>query len=222
MKPEIDLAAAFSFATSDPDWPKKVLMAGLYLLIPFVGPFVLLGWEKRLVEVAFTAKEIPPVELGTDLGAGFRVFLGLLITMAPMFVILTGVQCAGILPTILLESVENEGARTAMLFAATGFSLIGMGVFMVLILAYQVLMPDLLRRIFRGELAPVLAIGRTIDAIKRSPTPYFVAFGGMLIARLVGSLGMVACFVGLLVTYPLSLLIMAHVLAQWDRIAEAA
>lgn len=29
------------------------------------------------------------------------------------------------------------------------------------------------------------------------------------------------CFVGLVLTYPLSLLVLSHVLAQWDRIAGA-
>jgi hypothetical protein len=220
MKPEIDLSAAMSHATADPDWVRKSVVAGLYFFLPFVGPFVLLGWQKRLVEQALTHSEIPPVELGPDLVEGLRVFLALLVTMAPIIAILLAVQCAGIVPALALEPMENEAARTVLVLATSLLTLGGMAVFMVLMLGYQLLMPDLLRRIFRGELAPVLSLGRSIDAIRRQPTPYVVAFVGIMLAQIVGSLGTFACFVGLVLTYPLSLLILAHVLAQWDRIAS--
>ncbi len=222
MKPEIDLAAALSFATADPDWPRKVAVAGLCVFVPLAGPFVLLGWEKRLMEQALTATEIPPVEFGPDLIEGLRVSLALLVTMVPAVVVLFAVQCVGIVPALMLEQIESEGARALLTIATSLLTLVGVGVFTVLIFAFQVLMPDLLRRIFRGELAPSLTLGRTLRAIKRSPTPYLVAFAGMVLANLVGSIGAFACFVGLVVTYPLSLLILAHILAQWDRIAETA
>ena len=105
--------------------------------------------------------------------------------------------------------------------ATTLLTLVGTVVFMVLMLGYQVLMPDLLRRIFRGETTVILSLGRSIDAIKRQPTPYAVAFVGIMLAQIVGSVGVMFCFVGLVLTYPLSLLVLSHVLAQWDRIAGA-
>lgn len=222
MKPEIDLAAAVTYATADPDWVRKALVAGLYFCIPFVGPFVLLGWQKRLVGQALTSPEIPAIEIGPDLVEGLRVFLGLLITTAPAIVVMLAIQCAAFVPAAALGRIENEGASAAIGVVTALVTLIGTGLFMLLILAYQLLMPDLLRRIFRGETAPVLSLGRSFEAIRRSPTPYVVAFVGIMLAQLVGSLGVFACFVGMIFTYPLSLLILSHVLAQWDRIAESA
>ena len=221
MKPEIDISAAITYATADPDWVRKSLLAGVVFFIPFIGPFILLGWQKRLVEQALTNRDIPPIDFGTDLAEGFRVFVALLVTMAPMIVVMLAVQCAGIFPALAVEPIQNDAARTTLVLLTSLLSLAGMAVFMALMLAYQILMPDLLRRIFRGEVAPVLSLGRSIDAIRRQPTPYAVAFVGILLAQMVGSLGVMACFVGIVLTYPLSLLILSHILAQWDRIASA-
>jgi hypothetical protein len=221
MKPEIDLSAALSYATADPDWVRKALIAGVVFFIPFVGPFVLLGWQKRLVEQALVTPEIPAIDFGRDLAEGVRVFTALLVTMAPMIVVMLAVQCAGIVPALAVEPIENQAARSLLVMATSLLSLGGMAVFMLLMLGYQLLMPDLLRRIFRGEIAPVLSLGRSVEAIKRQTTPYVVTFIGVMLAQLVGSLGVMACFVGLVVTYPLSLLVLSHVLAQWDRIASS-
>jgi len=221
MKPEIDLSAAMTYATADPDWVRKSLIAGVVFFIPFVGPFILLGWQKRLVEQALTNPEIPAIDFGPDLAEGGRVFLALLITTAPAVVILLAVQCAGFVPALALGPIENEGARAVITMATSLLMLVGTGIFMLLMLGYQVLMPDLLRRIFRGETTPILSLGRSIEAIRRQPTPYVVAFVGILLAQIIGSLGVMFCFVGLVLTYPLSLLVLSHVLAQWDRIASA-
>ena len=222
MKPEIDLSAAMTYATADPDWVRKALTAGVVFFIPFVGPFILLGWQKRLVEQALTNPEIPAIDFGRDLTEGFRVFLALLVTMAPAVAILIAVQCASFGPSLALGSVENEGVRAALAMATSLLMLGGTGIFMILMLGYQILMPDLLRRIFRGETTPILSLGRSITAIKRQPTPYVVAFVGILLAQIIGSFGVIFCFVGLVLTYPLSLLVLSHVLAQWDRIASAS
>ncbi len=221
MKPEIDLSAAVTYATADPDWVRKCLVAGVVFCIPFVGPFVLLGWQKRLVEQALTSPEIPAIDFGADLAEGVRVFMALLITIAPAIVILLAVQCAAFVPTLVLAPNEGDGTRTAIALVTSLLTLAGTLAFMVLMLGYQVLMPDLLRRIFRGETTPVLSLGRSIDAIRRQPTPYVVAFVGIMLAQIVGSFGVMFCFVGLVLTYPLSLLVLSHVLAQWDRIAGA-
>jgi len=222
MKPEIDLSAAMTYATADPDWVRKSLIAGVVFFIPFVGPFVLLGWQKRVVGQALTNPEIPPIDFGPDLAEGVRVFVALLITTLPAVAILLAVQCAGFVPAFAVGSIENEGVRAMLTMATSLLMLAGTGIFMVLMLGYQVLMPDLLRRIFRGETTAVLSLGRTIDAIKRQPTPYVVTFIGVLLAQIVGSLGVVFCFVGLVLTYPLSLLILSHILAQWDRVASTS
>jgi hypothetical protein len=221
MKPPIDLAAAFAFATADPEWLKKAALAGLYLLVPLIGPFVVLGWQKRVMAGALTATEIPPVELGTDLAEGFRVFFALVLTIAPLVVVLMVVQCAGVLPSVVAGQIEGDGLRAAVGIVAAMFQLAGAAVFLVVMLAYQLLLPDLMRRIFRGELVPLLSLGPTIAAVRRSPGPYLVVFAGTLVANVVGSLGIFACLVGVVVTYPLSLLILSHVLAQWDRLALA-
>ena len=221
MKPEIDLSAAMTYATADPDWVRKCLIAGVVFFIPFVGPFILLGWQKRLVEQALTSSEIPSIDFGPDLAEGVRVFVALLITTAPAIAILLAVQCAGFLPALALAPIESDGARTVITMATSLLMLVGTAIFLMLMLGYQVLMPDLLRRIFRGETTPVLSLGRSVDAIKRQPTPYVVAFVGIMLAQIVGSIGVMFCFVGLVLTYPLSLLVLSHVLAQWDRIAGA-
>lgn len=220
MKPEIDLSAAMTYATADPDWVRKSLIAGVVFFIPFVGPFVLLGWQKRLMDQALTNPEIPAIDFGPDLAEGVRVFVALMITTAPAIAVLVAVQCAGFLPALALAPIENDAARAVITMATSLLMLVGTGIFMLLMLGYQVLMPDLLRRIFRGETTVILSLGRSIDAIKRQPTPYAVAFVGIMLAQIIGSLGVMLCFIGLVLTYPLSLLVLSHVLAQWDRIAS--
>src|SRR5678815_4249610 len=127
MKPEIDLSAAMTYATADPDWVRKSLIAGVVFLIPFVGPFILLGWQKRLVEQALTNPEIPAIHFGPDLAEGVRVFLALLITTAPAVGILLAVQCAGFVPALALGPIESEGARAAITMATSLLMLVGTG-----------------------------------------------------------------------------------------------
>jgi uncharacterized membrane protein len=41
----MDFGRAFSFVFEDPDWLKKVAIAGLVMLIPVIGQLVVLGWH---------------------------------------------------------------------------------------------------------------------------------------------------------------------------------
>src|SRR6185295_13420584 len=132
MKPKIDLFAALTYATADPDWVRKSLIAGVVFFIPFVGPFILLGWQKRLVAQALTNPEIPAIDFGPDLVEGLRVFVALMVTTAPAIVIMLAIQCAAFVPALL--PLDSDGARAAIGMATTFLMMGGTLIFMVLML----------------------------------------------------------------------------------------
>ena len=126
---KVDIGQSFAFVTKDA-WFKKSAMAGLCMLIPVVGPFVLLGWQRRCFECAREGAPMPDVDFGGDIGRGFSVFIAMFTTILP--VVFLG-ACGGI-PLALLN--DNAGSDDEQMIVAAFAALFGLFMAVVL-LAFQ-------------------------------------------------------------------------------------
>ena len=91
---------------------------------------------------------------------------------------------------------------------------------MVVIMGLQILIPEIQRRGYNGEMGPLFSPGASIRAVKSNPKAYFMTLIGLFVANFLGSLGAFACYIGMFLTLPFGHAMAAHILAQWDAIVQ--
>jgi hypothetical protein len=124
-----------------------------------------------------------------------------------------------LLPGLVLMSVSASGDglhSLGLLFTVFGYLVVFAGSLLVL-----PLLPELLRRGFRGEALPLLRPGPSLAAMRAGGGDAVLAVFGLVLAQMVGGLGLSLCWFGVFLTLPLGLAIAAHVIAQWDARVEA-
>lgn len=207
-----DLSAAFRWPTSRPDAWKTYVGIGLCILIPLVGPFVGLGWQKRAFEAARAGEPPPHLELGADIVEGLRAIVAMTLCMLPAFIPFIVV----LLPVVLIAPPEEGGdVPIAFIAALVGCELVMFAFILLVNLAF----PEMLRRIWHGSWAPLWSPGPSFRAIRSAPGAFLLTLVGCFAAQMLGSLGMFACYVGAFFTLPWAMAVAAHLISQWDRIA---
>lgn len=218
----IDIAEALRYPFQDPAWLSKAAVAGLMMFVPFVGPFLLLGWKVEVYERARRGEtELPGISFGSQLVAGFKVFLGLfssifllVFAMVALHAAILGVGWGvGYLLQTLTGSAEamSLGIGVASLFMT----------FLHIFLAFGVngLMPELYRRAFMGETLGLINPMPSLSRVKGRAGVYLIVVVGMIAANLAGAMGVFACYLGLFVTLPLGYAASAHLIAQWTELS---
>lgn len=210
----IDIGAAFKFATSDPDWWKKMLVAGLVILIPLIGLVAMLGWMREIFFRVREGKEgLPSMDLGRHMGEGWTPLVAVLNLSLLAIPILFPMLCAGGFIAVGQET-GNESLSSLGLI----FMMISQGIVMLLSLGMNFIAPEVWRRGFHGELGPLFSFGSSLRTIREHAMPCLLVFVGFLAANLVASVGVFACYIGVFLTMPLAYVVQAHLLAQWDAI----
>lgn len=227
--PSVNIGEAFSVFSEEPSWMKKSLIVGLCVLIPIAGPFQLLGYQHRCYDHAKAGhKGMPDSSLGEDIGVGFFDWLKTLGNMFPMMIVILTVffGCA-FGPALLAGGAvgasgsESEEAGALVGIVALMGVVMGYGFLFVAVTFVSILGIDMNRRIYNGETFPMFSPGGTLGAIKRSPGAFVMAWLGMVLAGLVGALGIILCYFGALLTIPLSFAIRTRVMAQWNAVVQA-
>lgn len=84
----------------DPDWLKKLVIAGVISLVPIVGPIVITGWTSLMLRRAVSGQDTPLPRLDFDfdylgklLNTGFKGFLAQLLWSLPMMAVLMATFC---------------------------------------------------------------------------------------------------------------------------------
>lgn len=222
-RPKVDLGLALQGMTSDPDWMKSCGTMGLLLLVPIVGPLVMFGWLRRIYDAARAGDfhSLPPPEPGPDMSRGLPVIAAMFNLALPVMVLGFGVWFLALLMSLFGAALQDLVGGSDLIALAMG--LVGGLVWlcmMVVILAVNVLMPEVQRRGMNGEMLPLLQPRASIRALARDPGAYVTVLIGLFLANLVGSLGVFACYVGMFFTIPLSLTVVARLLAQWDAVVR--
>ena len=203
----MDMGTAITFASKDPDWWKKCLTVGLCVLIPVVGALILLGWQRRVFHQVRQGHPtpLPTVDIGADIQYGVAPLVASINALAILAVFGLGTAVA---TTAIAQTNERIAGLITILAV---LSMLVMG------LTALALSPELLRRAFAdGEMFPLFKPGPSLAILKAHPHDYLLLVAGAFVANFLGSLGAIACYVGLLVTSPLGKAIYAHMLAQFD------
>ncbi len=219
MNLQIDIPAAFRWASSREDWWRPYLILGACTFIPLVGPFVHFGWQRRAFDAARAGDPVPDPEPLTDLGAGFKLLVGLaisqMILIVPFFLLLT-------LPVVALLIAAQQADPDVQPFYVLAAGLLNLMMFLPLI-PVIVIQQELMRRELKGQFIAALRLGAVFSTIRRHAVEYVTIMLGAWLGQLVAGFGWFLCFVGMFFTLPFSFAVNCHLLAQFDkRVGEEA
>lgn len=216
-KPQFDFGKPFSYVFDDPDWVTKILIGGLFYIAGFliIGWFFILGYVARTTRnvIAGHPRPLPEWEnLGDYFAEGLRLFGVALCVVLPAIMLAIGIM----IPAGVLGSVDNEGAQ------ALGGLMSGAVVclFVPISLAIWFFLPAmLLFAAVEQRFGAAFELGRIWAFVKQNIGNYVLALVVYLIARFIGSFGIMLLCIGVVFTAFWSFLITAHAFAQVYRLA---
>ncbi len=207
------------------DWFRDAAAAGLYGLIPIVGPVALVGWGQELFQ---RGREGPnrllPVRFEPHLAVGQATapaLLGwpvLLMALDGVLSLLNWVMFFGLRlleghigPDLASSIVDIFGAVSDL--ASSGVTLLW--------LPWVLILPELMRRVYQGEPFPWQSPGPSVTVIQDNPEGYMKVTAMMTAVLAVGWVaeGMVGWLAVLI--YPLVWAVLSHLSAQWQRMVSA-
>lgn len=210
---------AFVWPVRDPAWLTKLLIIALILLIPIVGAINAIGWMLASLDLLRAGEErLAPAHLGY-LGRGIRLFaVNLVYSLAIALVV--GVIYV---PAVVIASKESHGAASAgLISAAIALSLLAFSIATLGSLALNFLTPSIVLATDRGGIAGGLAAGSVLRQARANLANTLIAGLMLIAAGFIGSLGLIACGIGILFTTAYALAMQAWVVRSFEVGSPAA
>lgn len=208
----MDFGKAFTFQFEAEDWWKKLLLTGLIALIPVVGLLYVLGWMMEIAgrfakAPAGSSVDLPDVDFGGFLGAGFKGFIASLVYAVPAFIVM--LPLAIILP-VSINSMDDPSAVVAIASICCG------GLSILLAIAGSLLTyPALVEVQLQGNLKAGLNFKRMFAILKGAIVPYLLSILAMaIVTPILSSLGSLLCGIGILLTVPYSVSLSGYFLGS--------
>jgi Protein of unknown function (DUF4013) len=220
----VDFGRSFTFPTEDPEWLKKILIGGVFVLLCgiLVGiPFVLGYFGRTLRNVAEgAARPMPDWEnLGDLFNEGLRLTAVYLVYALAVGAAVAAVGCLLLLP-LLAAGHQAEYDATAAVGALSGLGMLAFyGVAMLASLALAVYVPAaLVRCALRGTVADGFAWQPIVGFIRANLGNYLLSLVIYLVASFVAQFGIILCCVGLFPAAFWSYMVFAVALGQTVRL----
>jgi len=191
-----------------------VLIIALTLLIPIIGSINGLGWMLACLDRLRAGDEtLPPANL-SYLGKGIRLFAvqliyGLIIALVALVIFI---------PAIVIAAQTNEGSsNTPLIGVAIFLNLLGFSAITLLTLALTFAMPAIVLATDSGGIGGGLQVGAVLRRSRANLTHTLIAGLMLIAASFVGSLGSIACGVGVLVTTAYALAMQAWIIRSFEK-----
>jgi hypothetical protein len=213
------ITEAFTWPLRDPEWPVKLLIIALTLIIPIVGTINGIGWMlANLDRLRAGEEKLAPANL-TYLGRGIRVFAVQLI----YGLIVVGIALVIFVPAIILSINQGKGtANTAFIGVALLLYLGGFGVITILRLAIEFAMPAIVLATDHGGIGGGLQVDGVVRRCRINLTNTLIAGLMLIAAGFVGSLGIIVCGIGVLFTAAYALAMQAWIIRSFELGSHAA
>ena len=221
----VDFSRTLKFVFEDPEWAKKVLIGGAFMLLSIflVGTFFVMGYFMRVIQRAARGEARPLPEwddLGGIFGDGVKAVGVYLAYTLPPFLLLIGMAFAaaifgGGMIGILQHSQEAADAFGAL--ASLAFLVVYL-LFWVLMLALMFFLPaPLTRMALVGDFRAGLDVREGIAFIKRNLSNYVLAISFYLLAAFIAQFGVLLCCIGVFPVSFWSLLVLGYGLGETAR-----
>jgi hypothetical protein len=210
---------AFTWPTRDPEWLMKLLIIALILLIPVVGAINGIGWMLASIDrLRAGDTRLAPANL-SYIARGFGLFVvnlayGLAIAL---------VAAAIYIPAVVVASNQSQGsANPTLISLAIILSLLAFSVATLGSLALNFAMPSIVLATDRGGITGGLHVGAVVRLARANLSNTLIAGLMLIAAGFVGSLGIIACGIGVLYTTAYALAIQAWVVRSFEVGSPAA
>ena len=213
------IADAFVWPLRDPEWLTKLLIIALTLLIPLIGAINGLGWMLATLDRLRAGEErLAPANLGY-IGRGLRLFAVNLV-YALVISLITGLIYV---PAVVVASNQSHGsASPGMVSLAILLSLLAFSVATLGSLALNFAMPSIVLATDRGGIAGGLRVSAVVRQARANLVNTLIAGLMLIAAGFIGSLGLVACGIGVLFTTAYALAMQAWIIRSFEVGSPAA
>jgi hypothetical protein len=205
---------AFTWPFRDPEWVTKLLIIALTLLIPIVGSINGIGWMLASLDRLRAGEErLAPANL-SYLGRGIRLFAVELIYALGII----AVALVIFIPASALAVRQGQGSANGALIAAAIFlNLLGFGAITLLSLALTFVTPAIVLATESGGVGGGIRVGAVVHRSRMNLSHTLIAGLMLIAASFVGSLGIVVCGVGALVTSAYALAMQAWIIRSFEK-----
>jgi hypothetical protein len=222
----VDFGRSFTFVTEDPEWVKKILVGGAFMLacVLLVGvPFVLGYFSRTLRNVV--AGEARPMPEWDDLGGifneGLRLTAVYLLYTLGILAVLALIGAAVLLPVVALSGAGDRASDVLGLLGGLGL-LAAYGFLMLASLALAVYLPAALARsALRGTVGDGFAWREILAFITANLGNYFLALVIYLLASFLSQFGFILCCVGIFPAAFWGYMVLACALGQTVRLSPS-
>jgi hypothetical protein len=201
----MDAGKGFTYVFDDPNWPVKIIIGGGIAIISgivpiigwIIGPLVLYGYAVEATRNIILKKPQPLPEwgnFGDKIVRGLVAYLIQFVWGIPMFVLwgLAGFGAALTDPNTARYGLEVVGILFASVFGIVGFLYL---IFFLLVLPIATARYAATLNFGSAfEIGPILAI------LSRNIGNYFIVLLLTIVAGIIGSLGLIALFIGVFFT----------------------
>jgi Protein of unknown function (DUF4013) len=210
---------AFVWPVRDPAWFTKLLIIALTLLIPVVGAINAIGWMLASLDLLRSGDErLAPAHLGY-LGRGIRLFAVNLVYSLAIGLVVAVIY----VPAVLMASRESQGPASAgLISAAIALSLLAFSIATLGSLVLNFLTPSIVLATDRGGIAGGLSVGSVLRQARANLANTMIAGLMLIAAGFIGSLGLIACGIGVLFTTAYALAMQAWVVRSFEIGSPAA
>jgi hypothetical protein len=205
---------AYQYAFDHPKWGLNLLLAGLCMMIPVVGPIVLSGWLFEVIAAMHRRgeRDFPAFDFGRFvpyLSRGVWPFLVQLVVsllLVPVMLLFMGVM--------IYVIGQSGGKPEPGLFLTLYFSFLGT-IIVLSILLSLVTVPMVLRAGLMQEFRAAFSMPFALDFVKKMwPETLLVQLFLMVSAPFVTVAGLLMCCIGVIPAQALVLMAQAHLTGQ--------
>ncbi len=218
----MEFGRAFTYATEDPDWLKKIGIAALVTLIPIVGQITVLGWALEITRRVINQDPSPLPDwdnFGDFVSKGFQAAVVGFVYALPLIVV------SGCLNTVLpFMAQAGSDSEELMTTIITVFS-ICIGCFNFI---YGILLSLVLPAAYGnmaasgGQVSAGFRFNEIIALVRAAPGPYAMVILGAIASSFIASLGIIACVIGVIFTQAYAMTVNAHLWGQAYNTAKGA
>jgi hypothetical protein len=224
----MEFGRAFSYTQKDPDWLKKVGIAGLLMFIPFIGWLAVLGWGLEITRrvISHEPEMLPEWSNFTEhLVRGLKGFVISFVFSLPGALINGG---QNIITTLARnpQLLENMDSRTiGMLTTAASSVAICCGCFgFIFSIAATFILPAAYGNMManNGDLGAGFRFGEIFALIRAAVGPYLMTLLGSIVVGIIVPFGLIACIIGVFFTAAWGTTVVSHLYGQAYNAAKAA
>ena len=197
----------------------KLVIIALILLIPIVGAINGLGWMLASIDRLRAGEtKLAPANLGYIV-RGFPLFVANLVYELAIVLVAAAIY----IPAVLMASNESHGsANPAVISGAIILSLLAFSIVTLGSLALNFAMPSIVLATDTGGISGGLNLAAVLRRVRANLSNTLIAGLMLIAAGFVGSLGIIACAIGILFTTAYALAIQAWVVRSFEVGSPAA